>query len=689
MSFVNPLFLVALSALAIPVIIHLFNFRKFKKIYFTNVRFIAEIKQETKKRSQLKHLLILLMRLLTIACLVIAFAKPYIPSPLQHKKFTGRQAVSIYIDNSFSMEALSSGGRLIDVARVKAKEIANAFNPSDLFQLLTNDFEGRHQRFVNRDEFKTLVDEVQVSPSLRYIPEIVKKQNALLQESNGINRSAFIISDFQKTTSQIQAIRPDTSVSYFFIPVKAEKVNNLYIDSVWFDSPVQQANQAVKIKVRIKNCSDESMEKLPVKLTINNVQKGVASFSVTPRGETTVVLPYTNNEQGIQSGLLGITDYPVTWDDKFYFTYTIAPATAILCINGDKVNPYLNTLFGNDSSFRFTNASDKQLDYSSFPHYSLIILNSINNFSTGLMQELARFTRQGGDIAIFPAEGCDLESYKQFLTSLNLPFYSRADTTHQRISEVNTESQLYADVFEKDASGKIRLPENADLPLVLKHFPITRYSHSGQEDLLTLQNGQPFLDLVRVDKGNVYLFGSPLDDKFTNFPRHALFVPTLYRIALLSQPYIPLYYNIDADNAIPVTSDSLKGREVYKIRKAGSAYEIIPEMRIMGQEAMMYPHNQVREAGHYYVTADHSVLEGLAFNYNRIESDLKCLAPDELEKGLKSARIKYFAVFQGKKTPLTQQIHELNQGTPLWKWFILLTLLFIAGEIILVRLMKE
>jgi hypothetical protein len=153
MSFVNPWFLFALTALAIPVIIHLFNFRKFKKIYFTNVRFIAEIKQETKKRSQLKHLLILLMRLLAIACLVIAFAKPYIPSPLQHKKFTGRQAISVYIDNSFSMEALSTGGRLLDLAKTKAREIANAYNPSDLYQVLTNDFEGIHQRFVNRDEF--------------------------------------------------------------------------------------------------------------------------------------------------------------------------------------------------------------------------------------------------------------------------------------------------------------------------------------------------------------------------------------------------------------------------------------------------------------------------------------------------------------------------------------------------------
>ena len=108
MVFAQPLFLIALTALAIPIIIHLFNFRKYKKVYFTNVKFIAEIKQETKKRSQLKHLLILFARLLAIACLVMVFVQPYLPSSIRQKKLKGSQAVSIYIDNSFSMEALSS-----------------------------------------------------------------------------------------------------------------------------------------------------------------------------------------------------------------------------------------------------------------------------------------------------------------------------------------------------------------------------------------------------------------------------------------------------------------------------------------------------------------------------------------------------------------------------------------------------
>jgi hypothetical protein len=688
-SLASPYFLFALAALAIPVIIHLFNFRRYRKIYFTNVRFIAEIKQESKKRSQLKHLLILLMRLLAIASLVIAFAQPFLPSPLRKKHSTGKQAVSIYIDNSFSMEGLSSGGRLLDVAKNKALEIAGAFNPSDRFQLLTNDFEGRHQRFVSREEFRTWVDEVRISPAIRAIPDVIRMQDGLLEEYGEKNRSAYLISDFQSSSSPLLSIRSDTSVSYFFIPVKPQKLSNLYIDSVWFDSPVQQASQPVKLNVRIENCSDEMLEKLPVKLTINKIQKSVASFSVPPRGGTTVIIPFTNNEQGIQYGMLEITDYPIIWDDKFYFAYTIAPAIPVLCINGDRENPYLNTLFRNDTAFRFTNSPEKQLDYSSFPHYPLIILNGIDTYSSGLIQEISRYVRSGGNTLIIPSATTDLQSYGVFLTSLGLSPFMGIDTARQRISDVNTESRLYSDVFEKNSAGRIQLPSNVDLPLVYKYYRREKMSRSGQEDLLKMQNGQSFLDVTGVDKGSVYVMAVPLDDRFSNFPANHLFVPTLYKIGLLSQPFSPLWYNLDDIAGIPFTADSLNGKEVYKIRKLDSDFEIIPELHTTGRETMLFIHNQLQEAGHYYISADHSVLSGLAFNYNRAESDLESLSPDILEKQLKQAKIRYFAVLKEKKTPLAKQIHEMTQGTPLWKYFIILTLLFIAGEIFLVRFMKE
>ena len=196
MHFIYPGFLFALAALAIPIIIHLFNFRRFKKVYFTNVRFLKEIKQDTQSHSRLKHLLILICRLLAVAFLVFAFAQPYLP--VSNKKTeAGIKKISIYIDNSFSMDAQGKNGSLLETAKKKAREIAMAYKPSDQFQLLTTAFEARHQRVVSREEFLQLIDEVKPGSSVRTLAEVVQRQQeAISTGEEKSSKKAFIISDF-------------------------------------------------------------------------------------------------------------------------------------------------------------------------------------------------------------------------------------------------------------------------------------------------------------------------------------------------------------------------------------------------------------------------------------------------------------------------------------------------------------
>ncbi len=689
MVFAQPLFLFALSALTIPVIIHLFNFRKYKKIYFTNVRFIAEIKQETRKRSQLKHLLILFARLLAITCLVMVFAQPYLPSSLLQKQLKGSEAISIYIDNSFSMEALSSGGRLLDEAKNKAIEIADACKPSDLFQLLTADFEGKHQRFISRDEFKTLVEEVKISPAVRSLAEVMKRQEDMFSNVRSMNPVAYIISDFQRATSGFIDLRPDTAISWVFVPVVSAKQNNLYIDSVWFDNTVLQPLQPAKLKVKIRNCSDERLEKIPLQFSINNVQKSVAAFEIEPESETIVVLPYTNNSAGIQSGMLSIPDYPVTWDDNFFISYTIAPAVPMLCINGDKPSPYLDALYASDSTFIFKNEGDKQLDFSSFGRYPLIILNGIKKISSGLKQEFSRYVMTGGNIVIFPPDKADPLIYNELLSVFSAPVITGTDTTHVNVSEINTESHIFRDVFERDASGKIVLPENVDLPRVKWHYTLSRTSKSTTEDLMKFQNGQPFLTVTKAGKGQVFLFVVPLDDKASNFPKNSIFVPVLYKIAILSVPLVPLFYSLSDDNGIVIENDSLRNKEVYKIKKVTSDFESIPEMRSNGSLTFLYPHDQIKEAGLYTIMEGSRIVQGIAFNYDRRESDLHCYTGDEISTMLRRSAVKYFAVLKGKQVSLSKQIHDMNQGTSLWKYFVLGVLAFLLAEIMLIRLWKD
>jgi len=145
MSFVYTWFLWALLAIAIPIIIHLFHFRRFKTVNFTNVNFLKEVKEQTSSRKKLRNFLVLLMRIFAVAFLVFAFSMPYIPSKDGNTK-AGSRDVSIFFDNSFSMSSETEDVRLLEKARRRAEEIVSAYGPDDKIQILTSDFEGRDQR---------------------------------------------------------------------------------------------------------------------------------------------------------------------------------------------------------------------------------------------------------------------------------------------------------------------------------------------------------------------------------------------------------------------------------------------------------------------------------------------------------------------------------------------------------------
>ncbi|HEX8018477.1 BatA domain-containing protein, partial [Mucilaginibacter sp.] len=175
MYFLYPAFLFALLSLAIPVVIHLFNFRKYKKVYFSNVQFLKEVQEQQASRRNLKERLILASRLLALLFLVLAFARPYIPGT-NNANAGKQQIISVFVDNSYSMETLNREGSLLDEAKRRAKEIASAYNINDRFQLLTQDFEGKHQRLLSRDEFNDAVDAVKVSSQSRSLQQVISRQ---------------------------------------------------------------------------------------------------------------------------------------------------------------------------------------------------------------------------------------------------------------------------------------------------------------------------------------------------------------------------------------------------------------------------------------------------------------------------------------------------------------------------------
>ena len=549
MNFLFPTFLIGLLAIAIPIIIHLFNFRKYKKVYFTNVQFLKELKQESDSKSKLKEWLILAMRILAIACLVFAFAQPFIPGKI--KAVQGEKAISIYIDNSFSMESTNKKGTLLENAKQYAAEIANTFNASDKFQLLTNDFEGKHQRLISKEEFIEQLTEVKISSATKSINDVVKRQQDFLQNSSSKNKRIFLLSDFQKNTSLISKSDIDTSIAISFIPIISSEVNNVYIDSVWFETPVQQFETQQIIHATIINKSNKDIENGSLKLYINDAQVSLASFDVNAGNKKDVSISFTVKIKGINKGVLKIEDYPITYDDKFYFSFNAQTTIKAFVINGKdtKTAGNFKSLMQDDSLFIYKENNESSIDYSLFTNTNIIVLNELSSLTSGLNSELQKFVSNGGSVVVFPNKKVDLESYNSSFKNLQLPQFIKLDTTNTKTQSINFEQGLYEGVFDK-------IDHRMDLPKVFEHFEFTKTTNSNSQNLVLLQNGQFLVSLNQLGSGKIYLFSIPSDETSSNLLKHALFVPTLIKMSILSLKPSPIYYKTSINEAISLNNTS-------------------------------------------------------------------------------------------------------------------------------------
>jgi hypothetical protein len=291
MHFLYPAFLFALLTLAIPVIIHLFNFRRYKKVYFSNVQFLKEVQEQQASNRNLKERLILASRLLALLFLVLAFARPYIPGA-NEVNAGKQQVVSVFIDNSYSMQTLNREGTLLDEAKQKAKQIAASYNINDRFQLLTQDFEGKHQRLLNRTEFNDAVDAVKISPQSRELNQIVERQKSLLNMQAGMAKQSYIISDFQKNIQGSTAVQ-DAGFPINLVQLKANSLSNVAVDSVWMLNATHRPGESERMVVRLRNYADKTAERIPLKLVINGVQKAIGSFTVNARSAQTDTLSFS------------------------------------------------------------------------------------------------------------------------------------------------------------------------------------------------------------------------------------------------------------------------------------------------------------------------------------------------------------------------------------------------------------
>ena len=680
MHFTNPAILWGLFAILIPIAIHLFYFRKFKKTYFSNVKLLQNIQSQTQNQSKLKHLLVLLCRILTIIFLVFAFAQPNPKTALQPLVGEGVNYVSVVIDNSFSMGTNTDRGTLLDQAKQKARELVSKFRPTDRFALTTQDFWNDNRRFVSMEEMLYAIERVDIVPFSNNLSELVTRQKSLYQNISGRNTALFVISDFQRTMVDIENLVSDTVFQIWFLPIQSQMVNNISIDSISIETPIFQVGGEVEFQIWLTNHGEQSLQEIPVRLLVNNNIISIGNVNFEPRQTKSIRRKLTLQQPGYLQGLFEILDYPITFDDRLYFTLNVLEEIPVLIVTENTPNQFLMRLLSNDPSFYLTVQNVRNLDFSMLHRVNFVILDEIKTLSSGFQTELQTAIEAGLNVLILPGEQTDLTSTNNLIRHLLSAEYRQIVKLQISADAILSDHPIYRSAF-------VRIPENMLLPEVQKYFPIQISARSNLQHLLRLSNRDPFLSFGNIGKGRVYLSAVPFDNAFSNFQNQPLFVVSVLNMILQSASSEQIYHLLTQQEAI-IPNVGVGHVPPLFLQSESSDFEIIPQIRFRGNQLFINTFSSLSEAGNYILRTRNEEIARLSYNFDRRESDLRSYSQSELEHLIRQHHLGGFSVLRDNFVSVDGTLFAISTRIPWWKWCLLLALLFLLAEAVIFRFFR-
>ena len=651
-------FLWALGALAVPIIIHLFNFRKTTRIYFSNTRFLRQVKEETTQKRKLKQYLVLASRLLFLLFLVLAFAQPFLPASEQ---MTSGKNMVIYLDNSHSMSAqVEDKVRALDAGIGFAKEIVSLFPNDTRYKLITNDFAPFSNTYKSKAEVEDLLAQIRLSPVSRSFEEVKRRMG----EVSGSD--IFWISDFQKSTFTQGIQQVDSSNQWHLIPMAFNQSSNVFVDTVYLENPFSIGGEKNSIKLRLKNTGAVKREGLTTKLTINGIQSATSSVDIEPNSVAETSFDLSSGLSGFNEAAISFSDFPVSFDNEFFLTLNFSNRIKVVEIKDKTASNYVKRVYGNNNLFSFKSFEAGNVDYSVLAQADLVVVNGLNKIDGGLSAALAN---KATDFQLLLISGAqpDITSYQAIVKSGLL-----TKTENKELVELDKpdfQNPFFANVFE-DKSVAVAMP---------KASKVLDWG-ADRSAILKFKNGQPFLSR----EGHIFVMACPLEKEYTDFYNQALFVPVMYRIAASGKRNENKAYYQTSESLITIKADSLFGEEPVKLI---GQQEIVPAQRKMNDQLVMEIPKFAIVPGFYRAVFQGDTLDLLAFNLDKAESYLDQFNGKQAKELLGGGD--NISLFQASSVEaFSNAIKDRYLGTPLWKYAIVMALLFLLAEVLLIRFLK-
>lgn len=686
MTFLNPIFLWASFAIAIPIIVHLFNFRRPKKIQFSDISLVQEVKRSVVRRLRLRQWLLLATRCLAILALVMVFAGPVIKGE-GATEAPGSTSIAIMVDNSYSMQGGNEKGSYWLQAQKAATEIIKAYGRTDEFMVMSTHEPLVRYNFGEQQAALKTLKSLGIHQNTRSLPEILTQIEDVFANASYQKKSFYFLSDFQRST-----ILPDTAYGFKqveglevnLLPLTTRQLKNAFVADHQVVSQIVEVDRPVEMSLNLVNDAKDPLKNVGLRVVMGDEVRPVSTEDLEAGENKSIKVNLTPQKPGWQSGYIELDDSPVDFDNRRYFTYYVPEKEKMLVVE-EKPLPQLRIMFGGDllSQFDTKFVSFRNFGEENLDDYKSIMLVGLTDISTGLQEKLQSHLEQGKSILYFPGVTMG-PGVNRFFKAMEMGAFEKLQSQEEGAyaSGVDLEHPIFDGMFV----GK-RDQSNFDAPQVYKYYRFRPGNAIVQNVILKLDNQDPVLIESRPKGGLFYNFAFLPREDWTDFTIKGVGLSMMVQVARLMNQTQRAQQNLDLGTT---AYKRVKTQEKDVVRMIGmDSTEFIPEQFVQSGYIVLKFSRQDLPEGNYELRQNGKLLEYIAFNVPDSESRLESLPEQELKEYLAAAGLDGIQVTQAAEGGIAQEIEIKNNGLPLWKFFLIAALVFLLIEFILLVVKRK
>jgi von Willebrand factor type A domain/Aerotolerance regulator N-terminal len=521
MSFLNPLFLLGLAAIAAPVIVHLVRRTKAPRVEFPSLMFVRRVPQRTIRKRQFQNLLLLLLRCLAFLLLVFAFVRPYFGSG--QAETAGQRANVVLLDSSFSMRYDNRFER----AKERARAVIDQFGGGDRTALVTfgQGYEVQNGFTADINQLKSVLANVQPGSGATDYIQAIRAAEGMFKEAGAGNKNIILISDFQAggRNPAEAAYRLSKDIKLTTIDLGEPESPNLAIPEVVVQPLIYQPKYSERLTARIANFSDAAKDGVRVEFQLNDRPVGKREIKIAPRDATTVEFTDFNLNEGDNRAMIQVEGDNFPFDNRYFFTLRRTDQLKALVIEsatrGRSESFYLRNALttGENLPFNVESKTAGAVNPTEVANYRVIILNDPGSVSQALAAQITKFIEGGGGLIISAGPHTDPAAFNQAFQNIapaRLEEVVQLRGNYVSMSEIKTDHPIF-EVFRQ--SGRLSAAR-----VFGYHRAIPREQASV---LARYEDGNPALIESSHGSGRVLLFTSTFDASWNDLPLTPIYLP--------------------------------------------------------------------------------------------------------------------------------------------------------------------